>query len=103
MKSLKRKKGFMAIKIDLEKVYDRVRWSFITACLRELNIPDYILKVIQACMTMPQMQLLWSGEASKIFFPSRGVRQGDLISPYLFVIMMERLGHLIQTIVEDED
>ena len=45
------------------------------------------------------MSLLWSGKKLEWFHPSRGIRQGDPISPYLFVLCMKRLGHVINQVV----
>ena len=88
--------GFMTIKIDLEKAYDRLNWNFLLQCLEDLNLPYHILEIVASCISSPSMQLLWSGEKTEEFFPSRGIRQGDPLSPYLFVICMERLTHMIQ-------
>ncbi|XP_028805357.1 uncharacterized protein LOC114760258 [Neltuma alba] len=61
MHTLKNKRGFMVVKIDLEKAYDRIWWDFIFDCLSELNIPTYLCKVIEACVSSPSMQLTWNG------------------------------------------
>ena len=87
----------MAIKNDLEKTYDRLNWGFVMNCLRELKIPESLISLIQECISSPSMQLLWNGSKSDVFILSRGIRQGDPLSPYLFVICMEKLAHLIQT------
>lgn len=47
------------------------------------------------CITSAKLQTLWKGEPMEAFHPSRGIRQGDPFSIYLYVICMERLAHLI--------
>ena len=63
-------------------------------CLRE---PESLISLIQECISSPSMQLLWNGSKLDVFILSRCIRQGDPLSPYLFVICMEKLAHLIQT------
>ncbi|XP_056697578.1 uncharacterized protein [Spinacia oleracea] len=92
--------GFMAIKIDFEKAYDRLRWSFIRQSLLELRLPQVMVEVIMQCVTSAKLQILWNGEPTESFSPSRGIRQGDPLSPYLYVICMERLAHLIEKAVD---
>lgn len=48
------------------------------------------------CVSGPSMSLLCNGEKTEAFIPSRGLRQGDPLSPYLFVMCLERLCHLIE-------
>ena len=47
------------------------------------------------CIETPTLSVLWNGMKLGSFKPKRGIRQGDAISPYIFVLCMERLGHLI--------
>ena len=101
MRSMKHGKGFMAIKIDLEKAYDRLNWQFLKRCLFELNLSNHLVNLIHECVSSPTLQLLWNGDLSEIFESGRGVRQGDPLSPYLFVICMEKLAHLIKERVDN--
>lgn len=55
------------------------------------------------CVAGPSMTILWNGEKTVPFKPSRGLRQGDPLSPYLFVICLERLCHLIGMAVDAKD
>ena len=99
--TMKRKvgtKGWMAIKLDLEKAYDRVRWDFIRDTLIRMKLPDSLIEVIMSCVTTSSLSILWNGEPSESFKPTRGIRQGDPLSPYLFVACMERLSQLINTL-----
>lgn len=93
------KTGWMVRKINLEKAYDRLRWSFIKDTLEEVRIPNTIVRLIMKCVSSSSLQVMWNGGFTEEFCPSRGVRQGDPISPYLFVLTMERLGHVIKKTV----
>lgn len=89
-------KGMMAIKIDLEKAYDRLSWDFIKDTLQKAGFNTEWVRNIMACVTTSRLSILWNGDNLDWIVPTRGVRQGDAISPYLFVLCIERLGHAIK-------
>ncbi|CAL1360326.1 unnamed protein product [Linum trigynum] len=95
------KKGGLVFKIDLEKAYDRLRWDFLRDTLKEVGLPSSWISCIMYCVEQNRMRVLWNGELSQPICPSRGVRQGDPLSPYLFVLCMERLSHRIDLAVRD--
>lgn len=68
------KKGFMAVKVDLEKVDDRLSWNFIHETLMELSLPLDLVQLIMECLTSNCMNILWNGELIDDFSPSRSVR-----------------------------
>ncbi|XP_028752652.1 uncharacterized protein LOC114712303 [Neltuma alba] len=92
--------GFIAIKVDMEKAYDRLDWNFLEFTMKSLGLSDNFVDIIMKCISTASMRVLWNGVAIESFQPSRGVRQGDPLSPYLFVLCMERLGQLIQHEIE---
>ena len=97
--TLSRKKGragYMAIKIDLEKAYNKLEWSFIRDMLIRANLPANLIDIIMSCISMVSTSILFNGEALDPIYPSRGIRQGDPPSPYLFILCMEFLGQLIE-------
>ena len=96
MEELKEKNGIMAIKIDLEKAYDKIEWSFIREMLLSLNFPSNLVELIMSCLSSVSSSLLFNGGCLDPFWPSRGIRQGDPLSPYLFIICMEYVSHLIE-------
>lgn len=77
MRRKRGKTGFMAIKVDLEKAYDRLRWDFIHDPLIEVGLPKDFIRVTLECITTAKMQILWNGELTEEFCPSRDIRQGD--------------------------
>ncbi|CAL1406444.1 unnamed protein product [Linum trigynum] len=97
----KGKKGGLIFKIDLEKAYDRLRWDFLRDTLKEIGLPSSWINCIMTCVEQNRMRILWNGELSQPFSPSRGVRQGDPLSPYLFMLCMERLSHKIDEAVDN--
>lgn len=98
--SEKRRRKWIVIKIDLEKAYDRISWSFLRQMLELAQLPTKLINVIMKCQTMGRMDLTMNGSSAGKFMPSRGIKQGDPLSPYLFVICMELLSHIIQTEVQ---
>lgn len=64
------KKGFMAIKVDLESAYDRLSWNFIHEALMEL-LPLDLVRLIMECLTSNCMNILWNGDLTDD--PSNGV------------------------------
>ena len=99
MRKRKIGKGLMTIKIDLEKAYDRISWSFIRETLEWFKLPGDWIRNIMHCIEwfkLPEtMSIPWNGRKLDSFRPTRGNRQGDAISLYIFVLCMERLGHII--------
>lgn len=74
------KKGFMAIKMDLEKAYDRLHWDFIHKTFLLASLPTILVDLIMHCVSIISMQVLWNGVTSESFHPSRGIHQGDSLS-----------------------
>ena len=103
--SLRKRKGrtgYMVIKFDLEKAYDRLEWSFIKMVLEHFGFLEMLIKLIMSCMSTTTTAILFNGSKLDSFQPSRGIRQGDPISPYLFLLCMEFLGAQITSMCEDK-
>ncbi|XP_019150554.1 PREDICTED: uncharacterized protein LOC109147346 [Ipomoea nil] len=91
--------GWMMFKVDLEKAYDRLAWSFIEDTLQEIGFNTQWRRNIMTCVTTPRLAINCNGVHSDWFHPARGIRQGDLISPLLFALCLERLSHAINVLV----
>ena len=86
----------MAVKVDLAKAYDQIEWSFIHKVLKAFHFPQSLIELIMSCVTTTSVSILFNGSKLNSFKPFRGIRQGDPLSPYLFILCMEYLGALIE-------
>lgn len=92
----KGKDGYTAIKVELEKAYDRLEWSFIHKVLQAFHFPHHFTKLIVSCVSTTSISILVNGSKMDSFLPFHGIRQGNPLSPYLFILCMEFLTPLIE-------
>lgn len=87
--------GLMALKIDMAKAYDRVEWSLLLHILKLHGFSDEFINLIYQCISSPTFSFLINGSPFGMIKSSRGLRQGDPLSPGLFVIFLDLLARLL--------
>ncbi|XP_057438408.1 uncharacterized protein LOC130730413 [Lotus japonicus] len=99
-KKMSGRNGMMALKLDMSKAYDRVEWPFLRSVLTQIDFPLAWVGLIMDCVTSVQFQVMLNGSPQRPFDPGRGLRQGDPLSPYLFILCGEVFSALIQKEIE---
>jgi hypothetical protein len=91
----------MLIKLDLSKDFDCLSWNYMHSLLATFGFSrDWILWILKLTSSA-FFSIMVNGVPSQPFSPSRGIHQGDPLSPFLFVIMAEGLGRYIKASIED--
>ncbi|KAL0302134.1 UNVERIFIED_CONTAM: Retrovirus-related Pol polyprotein from type-2 retrotransposable element R2DM [Sesamum calycinum] len=91
-----------ALKVDLRKAYDTVEWDFLFATLRLFGFPAVFIRWIEECITSAHYSVVVNGGVHGFFAGARGLRQGDPMSPYLFVLVMEVLQMILQQFIDQD-
>ena len=92
----KGKTAHMAAKLDMSKAYDRVEWGYLEALMLRLGLNGAWVRIIMKCLTTVSYSVLLNGTPTETFSPTRGIRQGDPLSPYLFLLCAEGLSALLR-------
>ena len=69
-----RKTGFMALKLDMSKAYDKVEWVFLERILLKMGFQDTWVAMIMQCITTVSYSILVNGQTTGLIYPSRGLR-----------------------------
>ena len=92
----KGKDGQMAIKLDMSKAFDRVEWECLARIMQKLGFHDRWISIIMMCISTVSYSVLINGKPKGEIIPSRGIRQGDPLSPFLFLLCAKGLSAMLQ-------
>ena len=82
--------------MDYEKAYDSVRWDFLLDMLQRLGFHNIWIRWVKGCLESSTISVLVNGSPTEEFKPSRGLRQGDPMAPFLFLVVVEGLAGLVR-------
>ena len=95
----KSKKAAILLKLDFQKAFDSVSWPFLAWTLERMGFPPRWILWITSCVSSAAASILVNGTPSKPFKLQRGLRQGDPLSPFLFVFAAEVMNLMIKKAV----
>jgi hypothetical protein len=86
----------LIFKVDFHKAFDTVQWDYLEQVMRHMGFGEKWINLIKICISTAKLSVLINGSPSKEFLMGRGIRQGDPLSLFLFLIVVEGLSVLFQ-------
>ncbi|GJW29957.1 RNA-directed DNA polymerase, eukaryota, reverse transcriptase zinc-binding domain protein [Tanacetum coccineum] len=94
------KETILIFKVDFEKAYDSVRWDFLDDVLKKFGFGDKWCNWTQSCLRSSRGSIIINGSPTEEFQFYKGLKQGDPLSPFLFILVMESLHLSFQRVVD---
>ena len=95
------KTGYIALKLDMSKAYDKVEWSFLEKITRKLGFEERWKNLMIICVKIVSYSILVNCEPKELIHPPRGIHQGNPLSSFLFLLCTEDLLSLISKVEND--
>jgi hypothetical protein len=92
---------YMTLKLDMRKAYDRVEWDFLEGMIRKIGFVERCIQLTMTCIRTDSYSMLINNKPHGLITPSRGLKQSDPLSYYLFIPCEERSSSIIHMVEQN--